>query len=120
MAATATCKLLIGQTQLYDEETGYIAILEYPIKTMNMRSAGDLWQVDTGPVLLPDLSKPPERWAQTMQLAYIAFNAPDWADFVLDQRTPLLSDGQEVAATHHYSGIVHLESHNILIAQDTD
>ena len=51
---------------------------------------------------------------------YMAFNTADWADFVLDQRTPLLRDGQEVAATHHYSAIVHVESRNVLIAQDSD
>ncbi len=119
-AAVTACKLLIGQTRLCDEKTGSVAVLEYPIKTMNIEHNEGLWQVDTGPVLLPDLSDSPDRWAHSIQLAYVAFNTTDFADFVVNQRTPLLRDGQEVAATPHYSGIVHMESTNVLIAQDPD
>ena len=33
------------------------AILEYPVKTMNIHDGRDLYQVGTGPVAFPDLTR---------------------------------------------------------------
>lgn len=111
-------KPIIGQTELRDEETGRTAVIEYPVKTLNRRRSEGLWQVDTGPVLLPDLSAPPDQWSQTLRLAYIAFRTWDWADFVVEQPTPVIADGEEVAQVYHYSGLMHMETRNVLLALD--
>ncbi len=111
---------VLAQTLIRDAATGHEAVLEYPVKTMNLRAAEGLWQVDTGPLMLPDLSQPPERWAQTCRLAFIAFNTWDWADCVIEQPTPILRDGEEIAWVYHYSGLLHLETRNVLLAQELD
>lgn len=111
---------LVSQTEIRDEKTGRVAVLECPVKTINwQRDTGD-WQVDTGPVLLPDLSVPPAEWSKHLRLAYVAFNAFDWAEFVVEQPTPLPQAGQPVAQTHHYSAQVQTKARNVILAQELD
>ncbi|MDC0935362.1 sialidase family protein [Pirellulales bacterium] len=116
--AIASGQPLIGQTELRDEVTGRIAVLEYPIKTINWRRDDQSWQVDTGPVLLPDLSVSPDQWSHTIQLAYLAFNSWNGADFVVEQPTPIHDDHKQVAKVLHYSEIVHQKARNVLLAVD--
>ena len=104
-------QLIVGQTEMRDEKTGRTAVIEYPVKTINWRRSDKMWQVDTGPVLLPDLRVSSEHTAQKIVLAYIAFNTFDWADFVVEQPTPVA--GEQV---YHYSGLVHRLARNVLLA----
>jgi hypothetical protein len=111
-------KPLVAQTELRDAATGRVAVIECPVKTINWkRDTGD-WQVDTGPVLLPDLTAPPEEWSQNLRLAYVAFNAPDWAEFVIEEATPIRDGEKEVAKVYHYLGQFATPARNALLAQD--
>ena len=90
-------RILVGRTAYEDER--YRVQLEYPIKTVNANERDVFFQPDTGPVLLPDLSREPADLLAGMELAYIAFNKPDWAEFLV--RVPTRVDpGVEV---YHYS-----------------
>ncbi len=90
-------RILVGKTAYEDER--YRVQLEYPIKTVNANERDAFFQPDTGPVLLPDLSREPADLIQGLELAYIAFNKPDWAEFLA--RVPSRADrGVEV---YHYS-----------------
>jgi hypothetical protein len=120
-AAVAAGLPLIGQVEIRDETSGRSAVLEFPIKTMNMGTDGKRWQVDTGPVVLPDLQAPPERWSETLRLAFVAYNAPDWADFVIEAPTPVLAaGGADVAQVYHYSEIMHRVTRNQVLALDLE
>ena len=105
---------IISQTELRDEETGRTAIIECPVKTMNMDSTRRIYQVDTGPVLLPDLTAPPDEWSAKLRLAFIAFNAPGWADFIVDEPTAVAGD----VRVHHFSRRLHFTARNVLLALD--
>lgn len=108
---------LVAQTELHNAELGLRAIIEYPVKTMNIHDARNLYQVDTGPVLYPDLTERRGKTADAISLAYVAFNVPHFADFVIEQPTPI--EGEGGAGTvhiHHYSGIVSLPAVNRLFA----
>ncbi|MCX5658935.1 MAG: hypothetical protein NTW19_04345 [Planctomycetota bacterium] len=94
---------LVGQTEYADAATGLRAILEHPIKTMNIHDERDLYQVDTGPLAFADLSTRPERLVDTLSLAFVAYNAPDWTDVVIEAATPIVEDGAERTKIHHYS-----------------
>lgn len=50
--------------------------MELPPATGNPRN---LYQVDTDPVLFPDLSREYEKTVDAFSLAYIAFNVPHFA-----------------------------------------
>ncbi|MDP6059130.1 MAG: sialidase family protein, partial [Pirellulaceae bacterium] len=119
-------KPIVGQTEIRDDKTGRVAIIEFPIKTINFERDRKDWQVDTGPVILPDLSSPPDGWSHTFQLAHIAFRTPYWADFIIDQPTSMgreedtTEDVEDETAvkTYHYSGQVHKTTRNVLMALD--
>ena len=72
-------------------EAGLRAELEYPIKTLNVRFTPDVYQVDTGPVLFPDLSRRCACWADYVHLAFVAYETrtADHADFILEVATPV-------------------------------
>lgn len=105
---------IVCQTELRDEVSGRTAVIEYPVKTMNMNSIRRIYQVDTGPVLLPDLTVPPDQWSARLRLAYIAFNDDGWADFVVDEPTPVGGD----VKVHHFSERLHFSARSVIQALD--
>ena len=113
---TATHGMLpiVAQTEIADEGTGLRAIIEYPVKTMNILDETDTFQVDTGPVAFPDLSERRERTAESLSLAYVAFNAPHFADFVIEAPTDIAPEGAGPCTTFHYSQIRGLAAANRL------
>ncbi|MCZ6677993.1 MAG: hypothetical protein O7E52_12160 [Candidatus Poribacteria bacterium] len=115
LLATRKCLPIVTQTEIWDTNTQMRAIIECPVKTMNIDEARCIYQVDTGIVLFPDLSKRYDRQIEAFSLAYVAFNAPHFADFVLEQPTPIVADGKEVACVYHYSGIRSLEAKNTVL-----
>ena len=102
---------IVTQTEIWDEDTGLRAIIECPVKTMNTKREGDIYQVDTGPVAFPDLSQCYERHVDGISLAFVVFNVPHFADFVLEAPTAVGSE-----RVHHYSKIISLEAQNRVYA----
>jgi hypothetical protein len=109
---------IVAHTELTNPELGLSARIEYPIKTMNVDINHQIYQVDTGPIVLADLSRRHESAIDSLSLAFVAFNAPDFADFVTEQPTPITADGKEVAEVHHYSGPTSLPARNRLFAAE--
>lgn len=95
----ASNRAVVAQTEYCRD--GYRVLLEYPVKTVNFSERERYYQVDTGPVLLPDASARIEG----CRLAYVAHNGPDWAEFVVNVPTAL-SDAIQV---HHYSRVERIE-----------
>jgi len=114
--ATRRAEPIVAQTEISSEETGLRVLIECPVKTMNMQDRGDLYQVDTGPILLPDLTRGYENAAEGLSLAFVAFNRPDVADFVVEVPTPILEGGKEACRIYHYSERVSLPAVNRLFA----
>ncbi len=115
VAATLGNRPLVGRTELRNEGTGCTAVLEYPIKTMNANDQRDVFQVDTGPVLFPDLEAPGARTIECFELAYIAWNRLDRAEFILQQPTPV-PGAAEVIRTPHYSVVRKVPATNAVLA----
>ena len=110
--ATQKCLPIVTQTEIWDTDTHQGAIIECPVKTMNIDETAGIYQVDTGIVLFPDLSKRYDPQIETFSLAYVAFNAPNFADFVIERPTPIVENGVEVTQVYHYSEIRSLEAKN--------
>jgi hypothetical protein len=106
---------IVAQTEIHNSDTGRHAIIEYPVKMMNTMREETLYQADTGPLAFPDLGQPAEKLVDIISLAYVAFNVPRFADFVIEVPTSIgdESDGTEV---YHYSKRVTLEATNRLYA----
>ena len=89
---------LVSRTE-FDLGDGQQVMLEYPVKTLNVSDRDGYYQVDTGPVLFPDLSIGHEHFIGNFRLAYVAHNGPDWAEFIVNVPTP----AGESIQVHHYS-----------------
>jgi len=104
--ATLAGKALVARIVLESER--YTAVIDHPVKTMNASERDDIYQTDTGAILLPDLSREPQDLLSGMELAFEAFNSPDWVEFIVRVPTPVV-DGINV---HHYSKSVRMNSKN--------
>ena len=113
--ATAAGIPLVAQTEIHNEETGLRAILEYPVKTMNIDRDNNIYQVDTGPLALPDLTRREDSPLGSVSLAFVAFNQPHFADFVIEQLTPIKEDDTEITKVYHYSNPISLTARNRIL-----
>jgi len=86
----------------------YQAVIDYPVKTMNANERDNVFQTDTGPVLLPDFTSDPERMLAGLELAFAAFNCFRWIEFLVRVPTAVSDD----VLVFHYSKSVRFEAHN--------
>ena len=104
---------LIGRTELRDDRRGIRALLEYPVMTMNARKSPPRFQVDTGPLIVPDFESTAERDIERFELAYVGYNVFDKAEFML-RRPKEIAAGVRVT---DYSTVAIFPAHNeILVA----
>lgn len=97
---------LVARTEIGTER--YTAVLEYPLKTMNASERDLIYQCDTGPVLLPDFTREPNDLITGMEMAFVAFNSPSWAEFIVRVPVPV---GEEIEV-YHYAKPVRYEADN--------
>ena len=100
---------LVARTEL--ENDRYHALIEHPVKTITANERDWIYQTDTGPVLFPDLSVEPDAMLTSLELAYSAFNCPDWIEFIVRRVTPTTSD----VSVYHYSDAVRCDSRNQML-----
>jgi len=115
-AATAQWEPLVARSEIRDEVAGRRAILEYPVKTMNVQPDTLKYQVDTGPVVFPDLSLPLDRQPHGFAPAFVAFNTPHFADFVIEAPTAVTNAAGQTCDTYHFSRRASLPARNTLFA----
>jgi hypothetical protein len=95
---------------------GLTAMLEYPVRTMNYHEERVRFQVDTGPLIFPDLAAEADQLIDRCYLAHTVYNTFTYAEFVGKQPTPLVIDGREVTSIYHYSRYWQLDVINELFA----
>lgn len=118
LAATHAFRPLVAQTACRDAAARLQAIVEYPIKTMNTHAARQCYQVDTGPVAWPDLSRWRTQSVEALELAFIAFNRADAVEVVIEDPTPATSSdaADRGVRVYHYSRRQALPAENRLYA----
>lgn len=104
--AVLAAERLVARTSI--TEGPYTAVIEYPVKTINANERDWIYQTDTGPHLIPDLSRPADDLLGGMQLAFSAFNVPEWIEFLVRTPTQVAADVQ----VWHYSRPVRRGAHN--------
>ncbi len=81
--ATLANKPVNARTTYADEAAGYSWAIEYPARTMNLNVEEGLFQVDTGPIPLPDMNSYDGKRPMQAFLSYVAFSEFDSAEFIL-------------------------------------
>ena len=104
--ATGNNVPLIGRTQIRESERRKRYVLEYPIKTMNFRPENSSFQVDTGPLLVPDFDSGEPRTIDRLEMAHVVYNRLDYAEFILRRPTPINDEqGRELTRVLDYSEV---------------
>jgi hypothetical protein len=115
--ATAENIQMVGRTEFHDPGTKQQYVLEYPIKTMNFQPKDDSFQVDTGSLLVPDFQSKSSRTIERLEMAHIAYNRLDRAEFILRRPTPVTDkEGTELCKVLHYSEIQETPARTIMLA----
>ncbi len=110
--ATLSGVPLVARTEITSRD--YSATVEYPIKTMNANERDGIYQTDTGPVLLPDLSVGPEKLMKTLQLAFVAFNNPNWSEWLVREAVEVMPG----ISVYHYARPLRIEGRNEVLWLD--
>lgn len=93
---------MVARTE-FTIDDGTEVVLEYPVKSINVSDKDNFYQVDTGPVLFPRTGG-----IEGLFLAYIGHNASDWAEFLVNEPTPLTDE----ISVNHYSRPVRVDVRN--------
>ncbi len=81
--ATLAGKPLNSRIRIRDAARNCTLTLEFPVRTMNLNVEEGLYQVDTGPLPLPDLNTWDGMRPSRAFLSHVAFSRPDAAEFIL-------------------------------------
>ena len=105
VAATMAYDPIVARTEVWSDDGRMRATIEYPIKTMNVALDEGRMQVDTGPVIFPDLAAAVEPEIERLHWAFVCYNTDHVAEFVLRGPTPVVSSGEEVGHYIDYSDV---------------
>jgi len=83
----------------------YQVAIHYPVKTFNVNERDNVYQTDTGPVLWPDLSREPADLIAGLNMAFTAFNCPEWIEVLV--RVP--TDAPNGFKVYHYTDSIRLD-----------
>lgn len=103
---------IVSQTEFVADD-GSRVWLEYPIKTLNVSEREEFYQVDTGPVLLPD----PAAFdgvhpISALRRAFVAHNSLGCTEFLVNVPTPV---GAGISV-NHYAKVVKVKATNRMFA----
>jgi hypothetical protein len=109
---------LVGRTTIRDPQRPRRYVLEYPIRTMNIRPEVPAFQVDTGPLLVPDFTSTQTNPIDRLELAHVAYNRLDWAEFILRRPTAITADGKELCKVLHFSEVRDYSADNQVLTSE--
>lgn len=114
VAAVLGNRPLIARSE-FTMANGEKVTLEYPVKVINVSEREEFYQVDTGPVLVPDATAFDGKLEiSAMRLAFIAHNTLECTELLLNVPTTLSSG----ISVNHYSKVLKLKATNQIFALD--
>ena len=109
---------IVCRTTIHNERRGLTAVLEYPCNTMNAIDTPMRFQVDTGPLIIPDFTLFPARPVEMMDVAYVVFNRFDEAEFVVRKPAPITDGNRTLFYRTDYAELRSYRATNeVLIAE---
>lgn len=105
LEATLTSDPIVARTEVWSADEKTRAVIEYPIKTMNVQLDRRRFQVDTGPLIFTDLDADEESEIKKLHFAFVCYNVNDIAEFILRGPTPVKRNDEEVGTYIDYSDV---------------
>ena len=113
--ATLENRPLVSRTELSDDASGIRAMLEYPVKTMNVMKSTVRYQVDTGPIIVPNFASTADLAIARFDLAHVVYNLFDRGELIL--RKPIaVGQGASRTSVTDYSHRIEYTGRNSLLA----
>ena len=113
--ATLENRPLVSRTELVDDASGVRAVLEYPVKTMNVLESPARYQVDTGPIIVPDFASTADSAIARFDVAHVVYNLIDPGELIL--RKPIaVGTGASRTTVTDYSHRIEYTGSNRLFA----
>jgi hypothetical protein len=110
---------LVGRTEIQDPQRHERYVLEYPVRVVDYW-ADDLYQVNSGPILLPDFERQEEQLIDRLEMAYIAQNqkTPNDAEFIIRRYLPINDEetGKTVCWVLNYAEVRNYPARTTLLA----
>ncbi len=108
---------LVGRTQIEDPNGEVPWIMEHPIKTIDFMPKTNLFQVDTGSILVPDYESEADEPINRLEMAHVTYHRLDRAEFILRRPTPINNDKERtLCEVMHCSQLREEKARNVLLA----
>jgi len=113
---TLANRSLVGRTEIRDAASGTRALLEYPIKTMNVLRKPMRYQVDTGPLIVPDFGSTGTLQVERFDIAHVVYNRPNKGEFILRRPKEIIEGGRPLYSVTDYTAVQDYEGSNQLLS----
>jgi hypothetical protein len=108
---------IVARTEIFGPDRRVRAILEYPVRTMNARTTPPRFQVDTGPLIVPNFESEAEHAIERFDVAHVGYNVYDKAEFILRRPVAVQQEGGSGILVTDYSELMTIPaSHEIFVA----
>jgi hypothetical protein len=113
---TLANRSLVGRTEIRDDASGTRAVLEYPTKTMNVLREPMRYQVDTGPLIVPDFGSTGKMQVERFDIAHVVYNRPDKGEFIVRRPKEIIEGGRPLYSVTDYTAVRDFEGTNQLVS----
>jgi len=108
---------IVARTEIFGPDRRVRAILEYPVRTMNARTTPPRFQVDTGPLIVPNFESEAEHAIERFDVAHVGYNVYDKAEFILRRPVAVQQEGGSGILVTDCSELMTIPaSHEIFVA----
>ena len=114
--ATLENRPLVSITELVDEALGVRAVLEYPVKTMNVLRSPVRFQIDTGPIIVPDFASTADLAVARFDLAHVVYNLFDRGELILRKPVGVGEDAVQLSVTDYSERVEYTGRNTVLKA----
>lgn len=105
---------IVARTEIVSPDGRLRAVLEYPARTMNAKTTPPRFQVDTGPLIVPDFESKAEHAIERFDVAHVGYNVYDKAEFILRRPVEVPQGSESGVLVTDYSKLMTLPATNEL------
>jgi hypothetical protein len=103
---------IVARTEITEPDGRLRAILEYPVRTMNARTTPPRFQVDTGPLIVPDFESEATHAIERFDVAHVGYNVYDKAEFILRRPVTVPQGSRSGVLVTDYSELMTIPASN--------
>ena len=110
---------MVSRTTIQGGRQGLTAVLEYPVNTMNVVDGPMRFQVDTGPLIVPNFNIKAARPIECLEVGYVVYNRFDEAEFTVRKPVPIMDGPKPLFFRTDYSELRNYPAQNEVLLVDS-